>query len=98
MTDWKFNSVINCDKCKFGGQCTLITGCPYLSGWNDGQIKMLEHLIKYAHHAKLMTVEVVMKTKLEEMLKTLTMDKSIKEADDGKLIYRGSFAKYVEKE
>jgi hypothetical protein len=60
------------------------------------QKKLLEYLIKYAHHAKLMTVEVVMKQKLEDMLKTLTMDKSMGEVTDGKLIDRGSFAKYVE--
>lgn len=35
------------------------------------QKKLLEYLAKYAHHAKLMTVEIVMKTKLEAMLKEL---------------------------
>lgn len=32
------------------------------------QRKLLEYLIRYAHHAKLMTVEVVIKRKLEDML------------------------------
>ena len=93
---WQFNSVMNCDKCKFKHQCNMEPDCPYIVGWEDGQHKMLNFLIKYAHHAKLMTVEVVMKQKLEDMLKTLTMDKSVQEAADGKLIDRGSFAKYVE--
>jgi hypothetical protein len=67
MNDWKFNSVMNCDKCKFNHQCNMVTDCPYIEGWEDGQRKLLN-----------------------------VFDKSIQEATGGKLIDRGSFAKYVE--
>ena len=92
MTDWKFNSVMNCDKCKFNHQCNMEPDCPYLQGWTDGQRKMLAYQIKEWSPLSFPSAFV---NRCEQMLKELTMDKSIKEANDGKLIYRGSFAKYV---
>lgn len=50
------------------GECSPLA---YYEGAKDYQNKLLEYLIGYAHHAKLMTVEVVMKHKLEDMLKQL---------------------------
>jgi len=46
----KFNSVMNCDKCKWGQSCTLITDCPYLAGWKDGQVKLKEWLNETCPH------------------------------------------------
>jgi hypothetical protein len=56
---------LDCDHCPVGHYCQDI-GKAY-------QRKILEYLIKYDHHAKLMTVEVIMKTKLEEMLKKVEL-------------------------
>jgi hypothetical protein len=39
--DWKFNGVMDCDKCKFNHQCNIEPDCPYFTGWNDGQKKLL---------------------------------------------------------
>lgn len=48
MNDWKFNGVMNCDKCKFNHQCNMEPDCPYLAGWEDGQKKLLAYMVANA--------------------------------------------------
>ena len=57
---------------------------------NASQKKLLEYLIANTETGAFYT-----KNMMRDMLKQL--DKSIAESDDGQLIDRGSFAKYVEK-
>lgn len=41
--DYRFNGQINCDKCKFFPDCKSgESNCPYLSGWEDSQDKLLK--------------------------------------------------------
>jgi len=92
MINWEFNSVMNCDKCKFNHQCNMEPDCPYIQGWKDGQRKILSYLLNPLHPSK--DGHTISADILQLMLKD--MDKSIVESDKGKLIDRGSFAKYVE--
>lgn len=46
-------------------------GNSYDHGFSDGQISILEYLIKYSDNVEIMKCKVVMKSKLEDLLKQL---------------------------
>lgn len=84
-TQWKVNmedmDAITCNNCDEAHDCHDDYPCSVKSEYykisDFAQEKLLAYLIEYAHHAKLMTVEVVMKHKLEQMMLEL------KHADKG---------------
>ena len=46
--EWEFTGQIDCDHCKFYPKCKNETdNCPWLDGWDSGQLKMLRHLYDY---------------------------------------------------
>jgi hypothetical protein len=77
-TNWKVNMEdmdnMTCDICGDVDDCcydSCAVKQKYYQISDFAQEKLLKYLIEYAHHVKLMTVEVVMKRKLEEMLNEL---------------------------
>jgi hypothetical protein len=79
------------------GECSPLA---YYDGAIDYQGKLLEYLITNTESiftaGNIVTNKIVYKHTLESMLKQLDMDKSMMESENGQLIDRGSFAKYVE--
>jgi arylamine N-acetyltransferase len=96
--DWKFNSVMNCDKCKFNHQCNMEPDCPYIIGWQEGQKKLTDFLFQTCPHTDEDLggegVTMCYRHACGQCMEELEV--SVK-SPDGKLIDRGSFAKYVEK-
>ena len=78
FVDWKlFNPCKDCDRTEvfrhfytLEGDCRCDDYFSFVSGKN-AQIQILEYLVEYSRHGKLMGCEVVMKLKLEEMLKEI---------------------------
>lgn len=63
--EWKFNGAMDCDKCKWGQSCTMVTDCPYLAGWEDGQRKLLRFEIANTDTVQLKDTFKLLLTQLE---------------------------------
>lgn len=78
IVDWKLiNPCKDCDRTEvfrhfytLEGDCRCDDFFTFDAG-RKSQIQLLEYLLKYSRHGKFMGCEVVMKPKLEEMLKDL---------------------------
>ena len=95
--EWQFNGVMDCDKCKFHKfDCEVgETNCPYMFGWNDGQTKLITFLFQTCPHTDIDLGGQVTQCYRHACGQCMEELEISTKSPDGKLIDRGSFAKYV---